>query len=566
MMDKRRLWAAGAAVLAVTLALSATASARTHKTAAPQVKTGGTLLFGAEQEPPCLNINLNDCNNTWAGYVSEDVMPGVFRIMPDLSYKPYIAKSVKLQLNPMRLTYTIDPKAKWSDGKPITGDDILYTLNVTMDKSIDAKPTGGGYVNRSGYENVIRTGAKKPKVFGPGRKMITLTFAKAYADWKDMFTGAVGVLPAHALQGTDYTKAFINDFKNPKNGKEIASGPWMFKSWSKGSQLVLVRNPNYWGPHKAYLNQLIFRFLTDSNTEIQQVRGGEVDAIYPQPQLPLAELRGQSGLKVISNLGSQYEHIDLQFGPKGNPLTRNPWVRRALMMSLDRNEILQKLFLKLNPKLKPLDNVLYLANSPSYKAHFNSWNYNPSKAAQLLQSHGCAKGGDGIFACNGTRLSFSFESTKGNQLRELAFQVIQARWKANGIEVTNNFKPSNIAFGQDLTAGTWDMFMFAWVLSPDPGASKPIWSCPNKGGTSNFMGYCNAKATALMDKADTILEPDQRAATENAADALIGNDVPSIPLYQKPTFLVFHDNVQGMVDNVTLQGPFYNSEDWWLNK
>jgi peptide/nickel transport system substrate-binding protein len=402
-------------------------------------------------------------------------------------------------------------------------------------------------------------------VFGPDRKSVTITFRKPFAGWKDLFAGAVGVLPMHALQGTDYTKDFINDLKNPKTGQQISDGPFLFKSWAKGSQMVFVRNPKYWGP-KPKLSSIIFRFLTDTNTEIQQVRGGEVDAIYPQPQLPLAALRGQSGLTVQSGLGTQYEHIDIQFGPKGNPLARNPWIRQALMMSIDRNEILSKLFTQLNPKLKPLDNVLYLSNSPSYQAHFNAWNYNPTKAAQLLTKHGCAKGGDGIWACNGTRLSFSFESTKGNQLRELAFQVIQARLKTNGIEVTNNFKPSNIAFGQDLTAGTWDLFMFAWVGSPDPGGNTPIWSCPNKGGTSNFMNYCNAKATALLQKADTTVDPDQRVSVENAADALIAKDVPTVPLYQKPTFLVFHTYVAGMADNATQDGPFWNTQNWSMNK
>lgn len=562
-MDKRRLWAVGAALLALTLALAATASARTDKTAAPKVKTGGTLLFGAEQEPSCLNVNLNDCNNTWAAWAAEQSLQGVFWRTPAFGYKLNLASKVQLQLNPMRLTYTVNPRAKWSDGVPVTGDDLVFSLKTFMTKAIDKAPTGGGLVSRAGYQDIVLAGAKQPKVFGAGRKSVTFTFRKPFAGWKDLFAGAVGVLPMHALQGTNFTKDFINDLKNPKTGQPISNGPFMLKTWAKGSQMVFVRNPNYWGPHKAFLDQIIFRFLTETNTEIQQVRGGEVDAIYPQPQLPLSSLRGQSGLKVVSSLGSQYEHIDIQQGPKGNPLAKNAWARQAVMMSIDRNEILKKLFSKLNPKLRPLDNVLYLSSQPSYKPHFNQWNYNPAKAAQLLESNGCTKGGDGVYSCNGKRLSFTFESTKGNQLRELAFQVIQARLKSNGIEVTNRFKPSNIAFGQDLTAGTWGMFMFAWVGSPDPGGNTPIWSCPKQGGTSNFMNYCNAKATALLRKGDTTLDPDQRVSTVNAADALIAADVPTVPLYQKPTFLVYHSNVKGIADNATQDGPFWNSQNWW---
>jgi peptide/nickel transport system substrate-binding protein len=80
------------------------------------------------------------------------------------------------------------------------------------------------------------------------------------------------------------------------------------------------------------------------------------------------------------------------------------------------------------------------------------------------------------------------------------------------------------------------------------------------------MNYCNARATALMKKADNTLVPKVRAALENQADSLIANDVPSVPLYQKPTFLVYHTDVKGMADNATQYGPFWNMENWWLNK
>jgi peptide/nickel transport system substrate-binding protein len=541
------------------LALAFAFAAAGSSMAGSRVKTGGTLLFGAEQEPPCLNILLNDCNNTWAAYVGENVMPGPYVVQPDLTYALDMATKVDLQMNPMRLTYHLNPKATWSDGKPVTARDMIFTWKTIVNKAWDKKPSGGGIVSRTGYELITKATTKGPKT-------VTFTFSKPFGGWKDLWGGALGIMPQHVLQGTDFTKVFINDISNPKTHQPIGSGPFLLKSWAKGSQLTLVRNPRYWGSHKAYLNSVVFRFLTDTNTEIQQVKGGEVDAIYPQPQLPLAELRKVSGLKVESSAGVNYEHIDIQLGPKGNPAARNPWVRRAFMMSIDRREILKTLFSKLNPGLKPLDSVVYLNNQSQYQSHFGKWDYNPKKAASLLESHGCKKGGDGIYSCNGTKLSFAFESTKGNQLRELAFRIIQARVKQNGFELTDSFKPSNIAFGQDLPNGNYQMFMFAWSGTPDPAANTAIWACPKQGGSSNFMDYCNAKASALFRKSDTTLDPAQRAKYENAAGALVGNDVPSVPLYQKPTFLVKHSYVQGMRDNPAQAGPFYGMKDWWLSK
>jgi peptide/nickel transport system substrate-binding protein len=77
------------------------------------------------------------------------------------------------------------------------------------------------------------------------------------------------------------------------------------------------------------------------------------------------------------------------------------------------------------------------------------------------------------------------------------------------------------------------------------------------------MDYCNAKMSKLLDTGDITLNEKKRAAIINSADALMAKDIPTIPLYQKPTFLVFSKKVHGMKDNPTLEGPTWNTEAWW---
>jgi peptide/nickel transport system substrate-binding protein len=175
-----------------------------------------------------------------------------------------------------------------------------------------------------------------------------------------------------------------------------------------------------------------------------------------------------------------------------------------------------------------LNNTLYLNNQRGYEAHWAKWSYNPKRAAQILSAHGCKKGGDGIYSCSGTRPTFQFESTRGNQLRELAFTIIQEQLRKNDIEVTNNFKPSSIAFGQDLVQGNYDLFMFAWLGSPDPAGSTPIWSCPSADGTQNYMSYYNKKVTKLLKQADATPKPAARAKLVNQADAPEAAELPRV--------------------------------------
>jgi len=545
-MHLRKFWLFAGAVL-LALALTATGSAKVSGPAGQTAKDAGTVVFGAEQGGGpdwCLNqVLANDCGEFWNSVFLTPVLRGVFLIQPNFTYKPDLISKFKLQQNPMRVTYYLKAKAKWSDNVPVSGKDIRFTWKTIMDPKIK------DHVSQAGYDQI-------KSVTGSG-KVVKVTFTKPYADWKDLFTSGF-VLPAHALQGANMLTVWTDNVVNPKTGKPIGNGPYLETAFDRGSGVTLTRNPNYWGT-KAKIDRIVFKFLTDTNTEIQQVRGGEVDAIYPQPQQALSELSGQSGLRIQSNLGTVWEHIDIQQGPKGNPLAKNLWVRQALILSLDRLSTVKALFGQLNPRLRPLNNTIFVTNHPAYKQNWAKWTFNRTKAENILKAHNCTKAADGIYRCGGTKLSFQFESTRGNKLRELSFTFFQDQAKKAGIELLNNFKPAGTYFGEDLPNHNYDLALFAWVGTPDPAGSVEIWKC---NGAQNYMEYCNKKVSRLLEASDVQLNPKKRFALFNQADALMANDIPTIPLYQKPTYFVYKAGIKGMKDNATNQGPTWNAEKW----
>ena len=548
-MHLRKLWLfAGAVLLALALTATGSAKVTTGGPASQDAKKGGTIVFGAEQGGGpdwCLNqILVNDCGEFWNSVFLTPVLRGAFLIQPNFTYKPDIISKYTLKLNPMRITYYIRKNAQWSDKVPVTGKDFIFGWKTIMDPKLK------DHVSTQGYDQI-------QSIKGNG-KVVKVTFAKPFADWKDLFGGGV-VLPAHALAGADMLTVWTDNVVNPKTGKPIGNGPYLETAFDRGSGITLTRNPTKWHGPRAKADRIVFKFLTNTNTEIQQIRGGEVDAIYPQPQQALSELSGQSGLRIQSNLGTTWEHIDIQQGPKGNPLAKNLWARQALMLSLDRASTVKALFGQLNPRLRPLNNAVFVTNHPAYKPHWAKWTFNRNKAEQILTAHGCAKGADGIFRCGGTKLSFQFESTRGNKLRELSFTIFQDQAKQAGIELLNNFKPAGTYFGQDLPNHNYDLALFAWVGSPDPAGSVEIWKC---NGAQNYMEYCNQKVTSLLEKTDVTLDPAKRFALFNQADALMANDIPTIPLYQKPTYFVYKAGIKGMKDNATNQGPTWNAEAW----
>jgi peptide/nickel transport system substrate-binding protein len=537
------------ALVALVAALFATVGSAS--TSASKPKTGGTVVFGAEQEPPCLNGALDGCNNTWTTWTVGTSLRGLYIQKPSFAFAPDLAAGefkVGRTGGKFSLTGSIKKNAVWNDGVPVTWKDFEFTKEQYLNPKNEV-------AGRSGWDSI-----SKVQSLSKDGKTFRIIFSKPYAPWKVLLSSSL--YPQHALQGTDFNTVWNENLNNPKNGKPIGDGPFIFSNYTKGQSITMTRNPKWWGPHKPYLDKIVFVFRTNTDTEIQAIRGGEVDVIYPQPQLQLIDLKGQSGLKIESNAGTTLEHWDFNEQLKGGaPLLRAPWVRQAVSYAVNRQAIISQIYKKFNPKQQVLQNLTY-GNSQKglYAPHFGAYTYSPSKVAQIAQKHGCTKGGDGIFSCNGTKLSFKIGTTAGNKLRELVVEIAQAQAKAAGVELVPANAPSRILFPQ-ISDGNYQIAMFAWVGSGDPAGQIDIYGC---GGEANWKGYCSKKVTSLFKQSDAELNPAKRVAEVNLADKIMALNVPTLPIVQKPTFLVYKTKVHGIRDNSTVQGPTDNMEDWWV--
>jgi peptide/nickel transport system substrate-binding protein len=545
-MHRRKLWLLAGVVLAA-LALAATGSARVNGPDSASAKKAGTLVFGAEQGGGpdwCLNLILDiDCNAFWNVVFQTPVIRGAFLFTPQFTYKPDLISKYKLQKSPMRVTYYIRKNAKWSDGVQVTGKDWKFTWQQTQN------PKYKEHIDPLGYEDIR-------SVTGNG-KVVKVTFKKNFAAWRGLFNY---VLPQHALQGTDMLTVWNDCICNPKKGNApIGNGPFLLTRFDRGSGITLTRNPRGWYGKRAKLDSIVFRFITNTNSEIQAIRSGEVDAIYPQPQLALADLRSQAGLKVVSHVGLQYEHIEIQQGAKGNPLAKQTWIRRALMQAVNRGAAAKALYGTLNPSVGPLQSLVRLKGEKGYSNDFGKWNYSIAKVNQAMNAHNCSKGGDGIFRCSGTKVSFDFASTTGNALRALAFTIFQDQAQKAGIEFRNGFVPAGTLFGSKLPAHDFDLAMFTYLVTVDPHYNVSTLSCGNPG---NYTEYCNRTATNLLGRSDRELNDAKRLALIKRVGKIVANDIPMIPLFQRPTYLVYKTSVKGMVDNASSQGPSFNAENW----
>jgi len=580
----RRLWLlAGAAAATILLvATSATATTKVagsakgaESAAAPfsqawaQVprttagrKAKSILVFGEEQDINGFNVDLSCCNQLAGNFLgAAETLRGAFvQNEKGLWVKDLVSSASATKTS---LTYVIKPNANWYWGGkklPVTYKDFVYTLQQIDNPNNDLAGRTG--YNQIDTKNWTHKGLNQITFHWKTTSCTSDFPCGPYANWQSIFSG---LYPAAALAGQDFNKIWT-DCICGSDGKPVSNGPFYLSTYTKGQGTTLKANP-FWAGKKPGLAEVDFKIITDTNTEVQAMRGGEVDAISPTFGSNLLPLKSTPGLVYNQIPGYYFEHLEFR-ETKGssNPLLRAPWMRQAISLGIDRAGIIKTVYGDLAGNTKPLNNILFYSSDAEYKPDFQQWDFNPNKALALLKKH-CTGGPTAVsqsntstWTCSGYPAKFRYTWTASNATRTTQEAIIKQELKSIGISVVNNPLPANVVFGPNgIPSGNYDLADFAWVTSPDPAGFVPVWGCK---GESNYLNYCNRKATALLEKSNSTLDPKARRALFQQADKLFANDIPTIPMYSRPNPLIWKSNLLGLKNNASLTGFAWNLDQW----
>jgi peptide/nickel transport system substrate-binding protein len=524
-----------AALLAVVVATLVVGPAAT---ASPDRASSGTVVFIHEQEPPNLQgpwvgNNLYSTalvlNNIWLG-------GQVFNDKGEYELRLFESSPKIVKQSPLTVQFRFKQNAVWSDGKPITCADWKATWQVFVNPA-------NNVISRVGYEDV--------KSVGCAGKTATVVFKTRYADWESLVSQSP-LYPAHVIAGKSMNEMFLDSVP-------VSSGPWKFQSWQKGVQITVVKNTKFTAGTPMKLDRVVFRYITDTNARFQALKAGEGQVMEPQAQLQIADFQKDKNFVVDSKAGYSYEHLDMQFGPKGAPALRQAYVRQAIITGINRPQIASALYQTIAPGLPTLQSLIFKTFEKGYQKNFAQYPFNQAKVISILKGKGCtggpskpSAGNSSIFSCPGVgKLSFRFSTTAGNQLRALTFEIIQ---------LVPRFEPAGLLFGTTLPSSDWDIMMFGWVQTPASKiTSKDLYAC---GGELDYMNYCNKSTSALLNKAAVTLDAGQRTKLLNQAEAIMAKDVPSIPMFVKPQFVIRSKKLLGPVVNPTNEGTPWNANTW----
>lgn len=439
--------------------------------------------------------------------------------------------------------YEIDPDAAWSDGTPVSAADLQHTLDMITDPVTGAP-------DQVGYRLI-------EEIVPLGDGTVLVGFSEVFAPWRTLFEF---VLPAHAEESFGTEGAPV-------------TGPFVLDEWVEGDRIVLRRNPAYWASSDPVseaplgdVEEIVFVFPESVRDQLQGLESGDIDVIEPRPlEWMIPELESMDDVTYDVVPGEFWEHIDFNHD---DPLLGQDWVREAISLAIDREEILDATVRAIDPDAQPLDSAIWMRNSVNYQDNYDQL-HDPEAAESLLKERFCELAADGVYECQGRRMSFTWATTVGDEYRNSIFEIVSNSLEQIGIEVVLDQRTPSELFSSNVFFGgpsIWQIISFSWKGEADPFRANSTFFCtgdaPSGFGTLNVNRYCNPEVESLIRSTQTLVDPAARHGAYHQADIAYLADDAIVPLFQKPELLAFNSALSGLIPNISGSTNLWNVAAW----
>ena len=424
-----------------------------------------------------------------------------------------------------RVTYRLNPKARWNDGTPIDHRSFEALRRVNAEPMSE-----GGFhnVTTAGYEDIESVAAGT----APGEVVVTFRAGRAFHPATELFTTVLH--PAAAASSDVFNTGFIDAFH-----PEWRAGPFTLGTLDRTAKTVtLVPNPSWWG-RPALLERLVFRQMTPA-TALTAFRNGEVDAVPLDNASAYAQVQGSPGLDIRR---SQRLSVSVLLFNAKSPQLRDVAVRKALWQAIDREQWKRVRYQGMNWSEKPVNSALYYSFQPQARDNMPV-QHSVAGARATLEGAGYRRGDDGMYRKDGTPLSVAFTYFGDEPLWTALGQTLRSQGRAAGIDVRLDPRPEP-TMEAAIGARNFEILGMGWqTTSPSPVTSVCQAMCTD--GPGNLTGTGTPALDREIRALGRIADPLRQSAAVNRIEKAWLTSYGQMPLTNGPDIWAYRSGVANL--------------------
>ncbi len=502
---------------------------------------GGTLIVsaGADAEtlfPPLAVGNQGRAVTELLYDKLADIGPALNTI-GDAGFVPRLAQSWDWSSDSLTVTFHLDARARWHDGRAVTARDVQYAFGVWTDSAV-------GAAQRANFATVDSIGT-------PDSLTARVHFRVRTPEQFYALVYTLIPLPAHRL--ASFADTALHDA--PEMRAPVGSGPFRFVSWTPRARLELAANEAYYRG-RPKLDGVVFSVAAQGATVAAKLLSGEADFLEQLSPPDFAQLPAHAEVRAQPYGGFDYGFLqfntrDRRSSARAHPLFGDLALRRALTMAVDRATLVRSAFDSLaRPAIGPFSRTQWTADTTLTGIGFDA-----ARAAQLLDSLGWRDvNGDGVRERAGRPLAFTVLVPASSRPRQASAILLQAQFKSIGATVQLEQVDFN-AFLDKARRGDFDALMGGMRTTPSPRGVRDVWGSPAPGrGAQNWGRWSNATFDAHVDSALAATSTAAVRAQFRIAYQAAIDDAPAIWLYEPRMFAGLHRRL-----NVGVLRP----DAWW---
>ncbi len=475
--------------------------------------------------------------NLLLDFSTEDLSP-----IPGIATEVPSAENGGISSDGLTWTFKIRQGMKWSDGQPLTANDVAFTYNYILDNEFGCCKSYLKFVT---------------SVTAPDDATLVIETSQPAVGLLSIYNY---ILPEHIWKDIDKEEAkTFENYPDP-----VTSGPFHLTNWDKGQSWTFEANPDYWAgaPH---IDQVVFKVYQNQDAVVAALRSGEIDFADSLQANLYNSLQNQPNIATSSAVAPGFTSVGFNTGADvsipdsdGNPILKDVTVRRAMAMAVDKQELVDKVLLGYGTSgstiVPPTAAAFHLEPQGDDVIPFDI-----EGAKALLEQAGYTDtDGDGIRESpdSGEPLEFRLFSRSESEQTQTAAKFIADWWSQIGIDVKET-SLTDTKLTDVIYEGNYDIFIWGWVPDPDPDFILSVVSTSQRppDGIWSDTFYSDPTFDANYDKQKTILDPTARADLIKQMELQIYEDAPYIVLFYDNTLQAYRsDRWTGFVPQPKEQG------------